>query len=103
MALFASESDVAKLASGIVGEDVGIDDGAFDAFGELLNTVGGRVRTCIVRRGITVDQSGQSVDLAADVQLPFDWALEAAFLCEEGAKLILSIAVEDLTAVAASV
>lgn len=57
------------------------------------------MRTCIVRRGIAVDQSGQSVDRAADVQLPSAWSLEAAFVCEEGAKLILSIAVEDSTAV----
>ena len=96
VALVASQADVIMIAGKILGFPAKMEDGAGDAFGELVNTIGGRVRSSIEIRGIEVGQLPQQVVSKSSNPMSFDWQLCLPFATGGGEKYYVGVAVTKL-------
>jgi len=96
VALVGSRSDVAMIASKILGSPTEMDQGAGDAFGELVNTIGGRIRSSIEIRGIEVEQFPQQVLSKNGNDPSYNWQLRLPFSAGPGEKYYLGVSVMKL-------
>lgn len=90
--MFGSEQDVASIATKILGMPLGFDNVATDAFGELINTIGGRIRSSVEARGVNMQQQPPSVVKTTAGAEVHQWELSIPFTTEGDEKFIVGIA-----------
>lgn len=91
--MFGSEQDVANIAAKILGIPPVFDNVATDAFGELINTIGGRIRSSIEARGVKMQQHPPSVVKTTAGADAHQWELSIPFTTEGQEKFIVGIAI----------
>lgn len=96
VALVGSSGDVVNVAEKILGSPASLENGAKDAFGELVNTISGRVRSSIEARGIKVEQGPPLVTLKNGNTKPMSWDLCIPFQTDGGQKYFVGVAVKKL-------
>jgi CheY-like chemotaxis protein/CheY-specific phosphatase CheX len=90
--LFASQRDALAVAERILGGPVGYHEGAEDAFGELCNTIGGRIRSSVEARGIRLQQTPPRVYTHAEQGQPIQWDVAIPVQTPTGEKYGVGVA-----------
>jgi CheY-like chemotaxis protein len=91
VAIAGSRADIEHLAERMVGGPMTFEEGAGDAFGELVNTVGGRVEATLEAQGVPL-KIGLPVVAATSVPAdPERWRIMMPFETEGGERVLLAI------------
>jgi len=101
--LAATRADVEKLAERMVGAPMTIDDGAGDAFGELINTVGGRVLAGLESRGLPLKIGLPTIAVESAPADAGRWKIVVPFETEGGERLVVCVGLASATAVETAV
>jgi len=94
--LVGSQADVLILAEKILGSSVQLNDGATDAFGEIVNTISGRIRSSIQTRGVKMNQGTPVITLKKGQIEQRQWKLTIPFRTDEGQKYLVGLDIVPL-------
>jgi DNA-binding response OmpR family regulator/CheY-specific phosphatase CheX len=86
-----SRADVEQLAERMVGGPMTFEDGAGDAFGELVNTVGGRVEATLEAQGVPLKIGLPIVAATGAPADPERWKIMMPFETDGGERVLLAI------------
>ncbi|MEO8449417.1 MAG: response regulator [Gemmatimonadota bacterium] len=89
VAMFCSKDDGESIAGRIFGERIAWDAGANEAFSQLVETIGGRVRSSFDSRGIKLEQQPVA-ELAAESR-PTSWGFSAVFQATSGERFAVGV------------
>jgi CheY-like chemotaxis protein len=92
--LVGSEDDVLKLAERILGTRVELSAGATDAFGELANTIGGRIRTSLQSRGVKLEQGTPVISHKGERMTEGPWKLAIPFRTDDGQHYLVGLNID---------
>ncbi len=89
VAMYGTKEHAERLAGLIFGETIPWDEGGNEAFSQLVETLGGRLRSCLDTRGIKSEPQSVS-ELAPDAR-PTSWAFRAGFEASGGERFVVAV------------
>jgi CheY-like chemotaxis protein len=97
LSLTGTEKDVIELAGKVQGITCESLDVAEDAYGEIINTISGRIRTSMEHYGIRLNPEMPAVQTIGKQDQEYDWKLLIPFRTEGDGHYVLGIAIERIT------
>jgi CheY-specific phosphatase CheX len=96
LGMTSSQKDVLSIAEKILDAPTGLYDGAADAFGELSNTISGRLRSSFEKWEIKVEQDTPKITVQTEGRKSLDWDLVLPFQSTDGERCLVGVAVRVL-------
>jgi CheY-like chemotaxis protein len=100
VAIVGSRADIEHLAERMVGGPMSFEEGAGDAFGELVNTVGGRVEATLEAQGVPLKIGLPTVAATNAPADPERWKILMPFETDGGERVLLAIGTPETAPVA---
>jgi CheY-like chemotaxis protein len=94
--IIGSRQGVLNAAEKMIGAPISFDEGAAHAFEDLINTIGGRIRSSLEKHGIKVDESIPKIIYNSEVEnCEHEWKVIIPFQTTSGQRYFVGIAVNS--------